>query len=530
MMKKILSLLLVLLLSFTLTSCKEETPFEVDCDLFPTHNECLADPDPNPEPEECDDGYELINEECILIETAEDYLEVYYLNDFHGALLQDDDQIGASFIANLINTKKAANPDNVLFIVGGDILQGSALSNYYNGLSTINIFNEMQLDAFTVGNHEFDWGLDVLLDYADGNEENGEADFPFLGANIFYKGTTDIPDGIDPYTIIQKGDHKVGIIGTMGYGLEYAIAESKISDYEFGDPLVQIEYYSHYLRTVEDCDIIIVSAHDSGSRLNDNVLALSGDYKVDAIFNGHSHSKYANINDGVPVVQSGDNGEFVGYVKWTFTDGNINVEADNLSKFSDSLLRNEDQDVKTLLDTYILETDELLGGEIIVSGDYYSKGDLSGWLTELMLQSTNSDIAFHNYGGTRNTLDNGQSISLAVLYQIWPFDNVIKTVELQGSVINSLIQSSGMAYSASTSTFDNDTYYKVATNDYVFDKPDNPFIDGQNPENTGIVLRDLVENELELQALLYSEFLISNAILTTHTTYQQSSNPIKKEN
>ena len=204
-MKRILTLVLLLLFTFTLASCETETPYEIDCEQYPTHVDCLVDPDPDPDPDPepivCVDGLTLIQGECVSLVT-EDYLEIYYLNDFHGAITPDGDRMGLAYIANLINTKRIANPDNVLFVVGGDILQGSALSNYYAGLSTINLLNEMGLDAFTIGNHEFDWGLDVIQSYADGNLENGEADFPFLGANIFLEGTMDMPTGIDPYTIV----------------------------------------------------------------------------------------------------------------------------------------------------------------------------------------------------------------------------------------------------------------------------------------------------------------------------------------
>ncbi len=57
--------------------------------------------------------------------------------------------------------------------------------------------------------------------------------------------------------------------------------------------------------------------------------------------------------------------------------------------------------------------------------------------------------------------------------------------------------------------------YKVATNDYVFDKTTNPFLDGEQIENTGIILRDLVEDELFLQSAIYDEFLLLNEIQTT---------------
>ncbi len=516
-MKKLFNLILILSLTLVLTSCNDDVdPYIVDCDMYPSHVDCLD----NPEPITCDTGYELIDDECVLA-IEEDYLEFYYLNDTHGALLESDDQIGMAYIANLVNTKKTENPDNVLFVVGGDMLQGSALSNYYDGLSMINVLNAMDLDAFTIGNHEFDWGIDTILAYADGNLENGEANFPFLGANIFYAGTTDIPDGIEPYTIVQKGEHKVGIIGTMGYGLEYSIAESKITGYEFADPMTQIEYYSHYLRTVESCDVVIVVSHDVGE-INDDVIALTGDYRVDAVFNGHSHSDYANLINGIPEIQSGHSGEFVGYVKMIFEEGIIDSYiATNYNKYSVALLSTVDSTVQALLDEYILETYDLFNTPIIVSDDEYSKYELTDWLVKVVKEATNADIAFHNSGGTRAGIDDGETINLAVLYQIWPFDNVIKTVELTGAQITALIVSNSLEYYTEVTTFDPDTLYLVATNDYVFDKSTNPFINGVNPINTGIVLRDLVESELLLQAEIYSLFNTANEILTLYTTYEE---------
>ena len=386
-MKKTISIILMLVIGFILTGCEnpDDTPYVVDCDKYPTHESC----EDTTEPPTCNEGYVLENDQCVLIEEPGDFLEIYYINDFHGALEQDDDQLGIAYIANYIKTRKEMYPENVLFIAGGDILQGSALSNYYYGLSTINLLNLIGLDAFTLGNHEFDWGIETVLAYADGNTENGEANFPFLGANVFFKHTTNIPEEIEPYTIIQKGNYKVGIIGTMGYGLESSIAYSRISDYEFGSPITAVKYYAEYLRTVEECDIIIVSAHDSGSVLNNALLELTGDYKVDAIFNGHSHTEYALINSDTPILQAGDNGEFLGYVRFDFTETTTSVSAENLRYFSSSLLRTPDTEVQNLLDQYILELEDIIGQEIFVSDEYYSSAELSVWLASLMRISTN---------------------------------------------------------------------------------------------------------------------------------------------
>ena len=159
-MKKLLLLTLLLLMSFSLIACDSNTDDPIIDDFDPT-----------------DIGY----------------LDIYYMNDFHGSILEDSpDEIGLSNIGNFLISQKEAQPNNTIILAGGDMLQGSALSNYYQGLSTIELMNEMYFDAFTVGNHEFDWGIDVVTSYFDGNDANGEANFPLLGANIFLKNTTTI--------------------------------------------------------------------------------------------------------------------------------------------------------------------------------------------------------------------------------------------------------------------------------------------------------------------------------------------------
>lgn len=451
----------------------------------------------------------------ILEEDPDDFIDVYYINDFHGSILPANDQIGMSYIANFLVTKKEENPDNVIILAGGDILQGSALSNYYNGLSIINMMNEMYFDAFTLGNHEFDWGLEVVTNYFDGNAENGEASFPLLGANVFIEGTTVNPNGIQPYTIIELNNLKIGVIGTMGYGLERSIATSKIGGYYFAEPLPIIQEYAYHLRTVENVDFVFVLSHDRGD-INNRVSTLTGDYKVDAIFNAHSHYNYTFTDLGLPVIQSGSNGEYVGHIRFTIVDGIISkVTVENLDIYDSTLFDSPNKDVQDLIDTYSLETDALFNTPIIVSDEDLSQGVLTFWIAKLMRITTNSDIAFHNVGGTRTDIEDGEMINLGLLYQIWPFDNFIKTTWLTGAQINAFKAGVGDFYDTEIEFFDDETYYKVATNDYMFDKVNYPFVNGQYTVNTGLLLRNIAVAELELQYVLYTTFLQSNEILSS---------------
>jgi 5'-nucleotidase/UDP-sugar diphosphatase len=485
-MKKILLLTLLLLTSFSLIACDSNTDDPIIDDPI------IDDFDPS------DIGF----------------LDIYYLNDFHGSILEDSpDEMGLANIGNFLITQKEAQPNNTIILAGGDMLQGSALSNYYSGLSTIELMNEMYFDAFTVGNHEFDWGIDVVTSYFDGNEENGEANFPLLGSNVFYNDTTTIPENIDPYVIIERGDIKIGIIGTIGAGLEYSIATSKIEDFEFASPIQIIKDITFDLRTNQDVDIVLVSSHDTGSSLNSQIAAGEGDYKIDAIFNGHSHSEYANTSLGIPVIQSGSNGEYVGHVRLEFTNNLlVTHSAENIGFYDDETLRSSNDIVAEIIAKYQLETDDLFNTPIITAGEYSSQNDLSIWIARIMRISTGADIGFQNGGGTRTSLRDDDLITLAVLYQIWPFDNVVKTVYLTGAQIKT--QMSNLIYDTEITTFDDDTLYKVATNDYTFDKTSNPFIDGTDPFNTGIVLRDLAESELIKQSLVYDLFYTDNEIIT----------------
>ena len=95
--------------------------------------------------------------------------------------------------------------------------------------------NDIGFTAMTLGNHEFDWGLDKIAKYKDGDLTNGEANFPFLGANIFYKGTNRRPDWIDPYTIVDYNGLKVGIVGVVGGTQESSILALNVAEYDFLD-------------------------------------------------------------------------------------------------------------------------------------------------------------------------------------------------------------------------------------------------------------------------------------------------------
>ncbi len=473
-----------------------------------------------------------------VIAAENEILDIYYINDTHGAIEKNGNQLGLSYIGNLVMDAKQKNPNNTLFLGGGDLLQGNILSNYYYGASMIHALNKMGLDAFVLGNHEFDWGLDVVTNYFNEASTDLKADFPALGANIFRKDTMERPDFVDAYTIIEKGNIKVGVIGLMGYGLESSIATARIMPYVFDDPIIWAGHYAEHLRTNEDVDVVLAVIHGRSDYTNSQIAALSGNNKIDAIFNGHTHSRYTQTisRDGldVPVIQSKANGEYVGRVSLTVSNGSVidfsltnlhptqssSTASDHITR--DSRLATSQTEVQAIINEYKLAIDSLLNEVILTSSSYYSKNDLTNYMAALIRLSVNADIGIHNYGGTRTELSQNQAITVATLYEIFPFDNRVKYVYLSGSDIKDYANSyDALSFKdgLSLSTLKNDVYYKVATNDYIFDKLDNPFIHGVDPVDTGILIRDLLETVLREQAKYYSTFSMDRPIVLTPVSY-----------
>ncbi|MGM0436156.1 MAG: bifunctional metallophosphatase/5'-nucleotidase [Bacillota bacterium] len=435
---------------------------------------------------------------------TEDYLDIYHTNDVHGAIEGDDDSLGLGRMGNLMLTRKEEAPENTLILDGGDALQGSALSNYYEGESMIEIMNVIGYDAMVVGNHEFDWGLETATEYF---KEDGVADFPLLGANIIEDETGEIPDNIDPYTVVEKGGRTIGIIGTIGYGLESSIAPSVVEGYTFTDPEPIIKDHAETLRQEEGADLVFVLSHDPDG-INSYALSLEGDAKIDAVFNAHSHQNYAYTEDTTAVMQSGGYGSHVGQVTFTWDQyGLSGVSAQTLDDKDSDLLTETHPDVMTLINAYKEETDSIFNEPIISTPNELSRDDLSIWIAGLMAHATGADIGYQNGGGTRNSIPEGE-ITLGNLYDVWPFENQIKTASITGSEVKAQMEYN--VYQSDVNSFENNELYKIATNDFVFDQDRAPFMDGENIVETDYYIRDLALEELELQSEVFDEFSVDN--------------------
>jgi len=448
--------------------------------------------------EENDDTYDV------------DDLNVFYINDTHGSILENDDEMGLANIGNVILDEYDSNPYETLFLSGGDLLQGNVLSNFYYGASMIDMFNYMNLDVFVVGNHEFDWGIETIIEYFDPNTLGTRAEYPLLAANLFYKGTEQRPDFIDAYAIIEKGDLKIGVIGTIGSGLESSISKSRVEDYEFQSPTYWTQYYTDVLTNEYQVDVIFTINHGADSYYNEQ---MASNPSVDGVFNGHTHRAELDLISGVPVIQSSSNARALGYLSYGVDSTNdvSLVTFDNLFRSDDSRLLTAHPGLEALIQTYVNQIEPLLNEAILYAADSYDRTTLTKFMAEVIRDAAGADVGIHNSGGTRDSLVSGQAITVATTYKIFPFDNQIISVYIKGSEVISLLYNSSVEYSLTNDLTENDidvdAYYWVATNDYVFGNYDE-FQVYEDIYYPNVVDRVAFEDELRERAETTTQFII----------------------
>ena len=255
----------------------------------------------------------VYNTGAIKTDRTYDYLDIYELSDFHGAVNEEThsegNYIGLSKLANYFDIKRAENAGGTVVVSSGDMFQGSAESNLTRGYMVNYAMNYMGFDSMAIGNHEFDWTDTWLKKNA--NLAYNDHKIPYISANIVKKGTTETPDFITKSTIITRGEYKIGIVGSIGEKLKSSILKSCVEDYDFLDEVSSVNAEALRLKDVEKCDVVILTSHNDIDLLNGK-----GFKNIDAIFGGHAHiTKKTNIDDNIPAAQSKNYGASIAHIQ-----------------------------------------------------------------------------------------------------------------------------------------------------------------------------------------------------------------------
>lgn len=221
--------------------------------------------------------------------------------------------------------KIRSEEENVLLLDAGDIFQGTPYFNKYGGVLEMKLMTELGYDAATMGNHDFDGGMDGFV------KAKEYADFPFLCANYDFKNTP--IDGLTQSDlIIEKGGVKVGVFG-VGVELEGLVPANKFGETVYNDPIEIANDKAASLKK-QGCDLIICLSHLGYSYSSEKVsdLKLAAATKdIHLIIGGHTHT----FLEEPTVVENAEGGTtLVNQVGWAGVQlGRLDFEIEG-SKFS----------------------------------------------------------------------------------------------------------------------------------------------------------------------------------------------------
>ncbi len=224
---------------------------------------------------------------------GEKHITILHTNDVHSHIepfpashSRAANQGGVARRATLIQAIRRENTNTLLFDAG-DIFQGTPYFNFYGGELEFKLMSMLNYDAATIGNHDFDNGIDGL--YA----QLPYAEFDFLSANYDFSNTV-MDAHVKPYKVFIKDGIKIGVFG-LGITLEGLVSKDLYKETKYLNPIEIAQDISRILKEKEQCHIVICLSHlgndypDQPERVSDTVLARETE-NIDLIIGGHTHT------------------------------------------------------------------------------------------------------------------------------------------------------------------------------------------------------------------------------------------------
>ncbi|WP_433593241.1 bifunctional metallophosphatase/5'-nucleotidase [Nocardia sp. CA-145437] len=405
-------------------------------------------------------------------------VHLFGLNDLHGNLQPPDGSNGkvgayqaggAVYLAAHLARLKAAYPDSAVLASGDDVGASPLVSALFHDEPTIEFLNSVGVAASSVGNHEFDHGVVELRRLQQGGcaPDGCSPGEPFTGATFAYlaANVTDAdgqpPQGLKPWTMLELGGHKIGVVGVVTPDTANIVMPEGIRGYRFGDEAEAINKYVPAMRAA-GAETVVALLHDGGTQQTQGrpldyngcdgisagvkTLAHKTDAAVSVMLTAHSHQAYNCVLDGKVVTQAASFGRLVTDVTLRFHDGTVQASAVNRVVTRDIA---PDPATAKLVDFFAAQSkpraERVIGSAAApLPAEPAPAGDspLGDVIADSMLDamaSVRAVAAFMNPGGVRAGLSGG-NITYAQAYTVQPFGNQVVAVTLTGQQILNLLE------------------------------------------------------------------------------------------
>lgn len=256
-------------------------------------------------------------------------LVILHTNDTHSCIMPLSVNLSDTLVAGrggfvrratMLQEARKKHPDLLLFD-SGDFSQGSPYYTLYRGDVEIELMNEMQYTASTVGNHEFDFGMENMARLF------RKARFPILCSNYDFTGTV-LEGLVKPYMTFRHNGVKIGVFA-LDPELDGLVFSKNCQGVKYLDPIRVANDMATMLKKQKKCDVVICISH-LGWNLHgiDDTEVIAGSRNIDLVLGGHSHTyfhtlQYVKDLDGreVPVDQNGKHAVYVGKIVLTLDKG-----------------------------------------------------------------------------------------------------------------------------------------------------------------------------------------------------------------
>lgn len=376
-------------------------------------------------------------------------LTVLHTNDLHGHFLPEQAEWiegrpalgGFARLDAEIDHLRATRPrKGVLLLDGGDQLTGTPLSDLVvegsKGGAMHAFFDLLGYDAWAVGNHEFDKGLDNLMAYTRASP------MTTLSANLRAPdGEAPLLPNQAPSHVFTRGGLKVGVIGATTDQLKGLMSRADFSRLTLLP--VETAVRAEVARLDPVTDLIIVLSHvgvDGDERLARNVPG------IDLIVGGHSHTRlYSPSRVGDTwIVQAGSYGRTLGVVDLQVADDAIQDFRYELRELHlDRAPGPPSPEVVALVEEYKERLDEVFGEVLteapaLLGRDYHRESALGRWISDALRVTSGADIGLYNGGGIRSDIPAGV-VTKGVIFNAFPFGNEVQLFEMSGKDLQALL-------------------------------------------------------------------------------------------
>jgi 5'-nucleotidase / UDP-sugar diphosphatase len=377
---------------------------------------------------------------AALAAPAPQKVTILFFNDIHGYLepftvKQGDKQIEVGGIARIATLAKKIRAENeqagakTLFLVAGDILQGTPMSTQFTGKPDIECLNKMGVNAMTVGNHEFDFGLKNFLAL------KKQAAFPFLSSNLVWKQSGQLV--AEPYARFKISE-KV-YLTVIGATTPEMITITKSMNTSRLDALNPVDTVNKFFRASAKKGPVILLSHNK--HVTDEAIAKKSPGLV-AIIAGHDHLLFnpPEMVGKVPVFQAFEKGRYLGRLDLqvdTITGRTALASYQYMPITADIAL---DPEIKQIVDSYAAQLDakfkQVIGeNKTYLNGERgrvrYEETNLGDFVADVIRESTGADAALINGGSLRASIDQGP-VTVEAVFRTMPYPDELQVLELTG--------------------------------------------------------------------------------------------------